>query len=109
MTEEKSDAERLKSLVGHLQALRDDWDALADKERFGAVDEATRQAEHALEGKIEWEIGVQDDEGNWDFYQSREGSKRRAELDALAQAQRDDDLGDDVEVYQVNGPLEARA
>jgi len=105
MSTDKSTVEQMYSVYEHLSRLQEDWDHLSQEERFGSVDEARTTVESALEGHLEWEIGIEDGDGNWEFYGSRKFDQDDAERDAIEQAEDDEALGSGLNVYQVNGPF----
>ena len=105
-TEQKSETERLLELLEMLDDATDNWEYLNGEERFGTVEEARHEIATLLENKVEWEVGVEDSDGNWEFYTSYKGNPDNARLDALQQAREDENLGDGLSTYQVNGPWE---
>lgn len=108
-TEQKSETMRLLELYDMLEGALDEWEYLNGEERHGTVEEARHEVATLLEDKLEWEVGVEDSDGNWEFYSSYKGNPDNARLDALQQAREDENLGDGLSTYQVNGPWEVSA
>lgn len=51
----------------------------------------------------EWQIGVENDAGDWEWYHPRTTTRENAKAQAREQAR--DDLGGSVSVYEIGGPV----